>query len=138
MAWLGRIWNTLWSNSLQQELDEEVRLHLDLRAKELERSGLSPAEAQAGATRNFGNTTLETERMRNMDIASWMETLWKDLRYALRQFARNPVFTGVAVSSLAIGIGANTAIFSLLNEILLKSLPVRDPQQLVIMTNPNS
>src|SRR5262249_12767335 len=127
MAWLGRLWNTLRSNSLQQELDEGVRLHLDLRAKELERLGLDPAEAQAAAARQFGNTTLETERMRRMDIASWMETLLKDLRYAGRQFFRNPVFTVVAVSSLAIGIGANTAIFTLLNQILLKSLPVPDP-----------
>jgi predicted permease len=137
MAWLGRIWNTLRSNSLQQELDEELRLHLDLRARELERSGMSRAEAEAAASRQFGNATLETERMRSMDIAGWMETLWKDLRYALRQFARNPVFTVVAVASLALGIGANTAIFSILNSILLKSLPVRDPQQLVMMTNPN-
>jgi predicted permease len=138
MAWLGRLWNTLRSNSLQQELDEELRLHLELRAQQLERSGMSHDEARAAAARQFGNATLETERMRRMDIAGWMETLLKDLRYAARQFARNPVFTVVAVSSLAIGIGANTAIFSLLNEILLKSLPVRDPQQLVILTNPNS
>jgi predicted permease len=137
MDWLGRIWNTLRSNSLQQELDEELRLHLDLRARELERSGMSRAEAEAAAARQFGNATLETERMRNMDIAGWMETLWKDLRYALRQFGRNPVFTVVAVASLALGIGATTAIFSILNSILLKSLPVRDPQQLVMMTNPN-
>ncbi|HEY6270697.1 MAG TPA: ABC transporter permease [Terriglobales bacterium] len=72
-----------------------------------------------------------------MDVAAGMETLFKDLRYALRQFVRNPVFTAVAVVSLAIGIGANTAIFSILNAILLKSLPVRDPQELVILTNPN-
>jgi predicted permease len=138
MAWLGRIWNTLRSNSLQRELNEELRLHLDLRARELECSGMSRAEAEAAASRQFGNATLETERMRSMDIAGWIETLWKDLRYALRQFARNPVFTVVAVASLALGIGANTAIFSILNEILMKSLPVRDPQQLVILTNPNS
>jgi putative ABC transport system permease protein len=73
-----------------------------------------------------------------MDLAAGMETLFKDLRYALRQFVRNPVFTAVAVVSLAIGIGANTAIFSILNTILLKSLPVRDPQELVILTNPNT
>src|SRR5215469_10667682 len=73
-----------------------------------------------------------------MDLAAGTETLFKDLRYALRQFVRNPVFTAVAVLSLAIGIGANTAIFSILNSILLKSLPVREPQRLVILTNPNS
>src|SRR5579864_4062521 len=73
-----------------------------------------------------------------MSIASWTENLLKDLRYALRQFVRNPLFTGVAILSLAIGIGANTAIFSLINAILLRSLPVRDPEELVILTNPNA
>src|ERR1700756_2481238 len=73
-----------------------------------------------------------------MPLAAWTETLLKDLRYATRQFARNPVFTAVAVASLAIGIGANTAIFSVLNAAMLKSLPVRDPQTLVMLTNPNT
>jgi predicted permease len=73
-----------------------------------------------------------------MHIAAWIETLLKDLRYASRQFIRNPVFTLVAVASLAIGIGANTAIFSVMNAALLKSLPVRDPQTLVMLTNPNT
>ena len=71
-----------------------------------------------------------------MNLAGWTETLFKDLRFALRQFTRNPLFTLVAVLSLALGIGANTAIFSIINAILLKSLPVRDPQELVIFTDP--
>ncbi|HSM86834.1 MAG TPA: ABC transporter permease [Candidatus Limnocylindrales bacterium] len=138
MAWLNRLLNTFRSNSLQRELDEELRLHLDLRAEELQRNGMDREEARAAAVRKFGNTTLETERMRAMDLAGWMETLIKDLRYALRQFARNPVFSGVAILSLAIGIGANTAIFSVMNAALLKSLPVRDPQQLIMLTNPSA
>jgi len=73
-----------------------------------------------------------------MSIAAWTEDLLKDLRYAARQFARNPVFTAVAVASLAIGIGANTAIFSVLNVAMLKALPVRDPQGLVMLTDPNT
>src|SRR5690242_892006 len=73
-----------------------------------------------------------------MPFAAWTEDLLKDLRYAVRQFARNPIFTAVAVASLAIGIGANTAIFSVLNAAMLKSLPVRDPQTLVMLTNPNT
>src|SRR5262252_742891 len=73
-----------------------------------------------------------------MSLSSESETLVKDLRYAVRQFVRNPVFTAVAVLSLAIGIGANTAIFSVMDSVLLKSLPVKDPQQLVILTDPNS
>lgn len=73
-----------------------------------------------------------------MPIAAWIETLLKDLRYAARQFSRNPVFTLVAIASLAIGIGANTAIFSVMNVVMLKSLPVRDPQGLVMLTDPNT
>lgn len=72
-----------------------------------------------------------------MSITAWTEDLVKDLRYAARQFIRNPVFTAVAVASLAIGIGANTAIFSVLNAAMLKSLPVRDPEGLVMLTDPN-
>jgi predicted permease len=73
-----------------------------------------------------------------MSFADWTETLLKDLRYAARQFSRNPVFTLVAIASLAVGIGANTAIFSVLNVVMLKSLPVRDPQGLVMLTDPNT
>jgi predicted permease len=72
-----------------------------------------------------------------MSIAAWTDDLLKDLRYAARQFVRNPVFTAVAVGSLAIGIGANTAIFSVLNAAMLKSLPVRDPEGLIMLTDPN-
>src|SRR6202047_3071227 len=78
-----------------------------------------------------------TSRRKEMPIAAWTEDLLKDLRYAIRQFSRNPVFRAVAVASLAIGIGANTAIFSVLNAAMLKSLPVRDPQGLVMLTDPN-
>ncbi|HEY2497380.1 MAG TPA: ABC transporter permease [Candidatus Angelobacter sp.] len=72
-----------------------------------------------------------------MSLTAWTEDLFKDLRYAARQFTRNPVFTAVAVASLAIGIGANTAIFSVMNSAMLKSLPVRDPQNLIMLTDPN-
>ena len=138
MAWLDRLRNVFRSNSLQGELEDEMRLHLDLRAADLQRQGLSADEARNAAHRQFGNPTLEMERARTMDIASWMETLLKDFRYALRQFARNPVFTAVAVVSLAIGIGANTAIFSVMNAILLRALPVTDPKSLVMLSNPNA
>src|SRR5215468_477064 len=137
MSLLNRIWNTLRSHNLQDELDEEMRLHIDLRTKEFERSGMSRDEARAAAARQFGNKTLQTERARRMDIAGWMETLIADLRYALRQFAHSPGFSAVAILSLALGIGANTAIFSVMNAMLLQNLPVRDPEQLVILTNPN-
>src|SRR5947209_17609698 len=71
-------------------------------------------------------------------MAGWADAFLKDIRYALRQFRRNPVFTGVAILSLAVGVGANTAIFSIMNAALLKSLPVRNPQELVALSNPDS
>jgi predicted permease len=137
MAWLSKLWNTLRSRSLQDELDEELHLHLDLRIQELERSGMSTQEARTAANRRFGNTALQTERMRAMDVAVWLEAFFSDLRYALRQFRRNPVFTATAIISLALGIGANAAIFSVMNEMLFRALPVRDPQQLVSLTKPD-
>jgi predicted permease len=138
MGWLRKAWNTLHSRSLQDDLDEELRLHLDLRTQELERSGMSREEARVNASRQFGNPALHTESMRKIDIAFWLETLFNDLRYALRQFGRNPVFTAMAVLSLGLGVGANVAIFSVMNAMLLKSLPVREPQQLVSLTYPDS
>jgi predicted permease len=138
MSWTSRILNTLRSNKLQRELEEEIRLHLEMRAEDLRRSGLSPEDAHYAAARHFGNFTLETERTRAMDITGWLETLLKDIRYSVRQFMRTPVFTAVAVASLAIGIGANTAIFSVMNAAILRALPVHNPQELVMLTNPNA
>lgn len=137
MAWLSKLWNTIRSRRLQNELGEELRFHLDMRTRELEGSGMTAQEARAAATRQFGNTALQAEKMRKMDIAVWLETFFNDVRYALRQFRHNRVFTAMAVLSLALGIGANTAIFSVMNEMLLKALPVRAPQQLVSLTNPD-
>jgi hypothetical protein len=138
MPWLSRLWNTLRPGALRREFDEEVRLHLDLRARDLERGGLPPHEARAQAARQFGNATLEKDRMSDMDLAGWLQSILKDLRYALRQLTRNRAFTLVAVLSLALGIGANTAIFSILNAALFKTLPVRSPQELVMLTDPNA
>jgi predicted permease len=76
--------------------------------------------------------------MRDMNFTRWTETVLQDLRYALRQFVHNPVFTVVAVLSLALGIGANTAIFSIFNATMFKSLPVRDANELMVLTNPNA
>ena len=137
MAWLSKLWNTLRSRSLQDDLDEELRLHLDLRTQELERSGMTHDEAHATAARQLGNSALQTERMRRMDLVAWIETVFNDVRYALRQLRRNLVFSTMAILSLALGIGANAAIFSVMNAMLFKALPVRDPQQLVSLTNPN-
>ena len=90
-------------------------------------------EAEYAARRQFGNVTLIKERSREVWGWTWIETLLQDLRYALRTMRRNPGFAAVAVLSLALGTGANTAIFSLLDTILLRSLPVRNPGELVFV-----
>ena len=137
MAWLAKIRNTFRPDGLESDLDEELRHHRALRARDLEQAGMSESAARTEASVRLGNITLQKERTREMDIATRLETVFKDLRYALRQFAHNRIFSTVAVLSLALGIGANTAIFSVFNAALLKSLPVRNPQELVILTNPD-
>ncbi|MBV8707930.1 MAG: ABC transporter permease, partial [Acidobacteriaceae bacterium] len=138
MAWLSKLWNTFRMTRLQSELDEELRHHLELRTRDLQNSGMEENAARTEAALRFGNFTSERERTREMDIATSLETIGKDLRYALRQLVRNPVFAAVAVLSLALGIGANTALFSIFNAVLLRSLPVRNPDELVILTNPDA
>src|SRR4029077_19871455 len=131
MAWTKRL-RGLWKRErLTQELDEELRYHFDRRIADSIRSGMTPREALEDAQKSFGNFTLQKERTRDMDILGWLESFAQDVRYGFRSLVKNPGFAAVAILTLALGIGANSAIFSVVNGVLLKPLPFDHPEQIV-------
>jgi predicted permease len=118
---------------VEQEMDEELRGYLDAAVKEKMRSGMTQDEARRAARVEMGSVDAVKEEIRSAGWEGTLETLWHDLRYGVRQLKRNPGFTTVAVITLALGIGANTAIFSLIDAVMLRALPVYDPSQLVVL-----
>ena len=128
MSWLKQLFSR---QRLYSDLSEEIRQHLEEKIEELVASGMSRNEAAAAARRAFGNVMLAEEDSREVWRWPSIESFIADIRYALRTMQRTPGFTAVAVLSLALGIGANTATFSLINTLMLRRLPVRDPGQLV-------
>ena len=125
------------SRKLDAELDEEVRSHLEMRTADLVAAGIAPEEARVRALRAFGNSAFIKEETRTMDSLRWLESFLQDLRYGLRQMLHNPGFALVAVLTLALGIGANVAMFSVLEAVVLRQLPYPQPRQLVSLFEAN-
>ena len=135
MSFLHRIANTIRSDSKAREIDREVDFHLQERIEELQAEGHSRVDASIMARKQFGNPTFQRERTRDADVVSWLDSLTRDLRYAVRALRKAPAFSAVAVLSLALGIGANTAIYTLIDAIVLRPLPVPAAERLTLVTS---
>ena len=131
MNWLRRFWNTVRPGRVERDIDREMTFHLAERIDDLRAQGLSQDEAARRARLQFGNFSLQADRTRDMDVSRWADALRRDGTYAIRSLGRTPGFTVAVVLTLALGIGANGAVFSAINAVILKPLPFPDADRLV-------
>lgn len=137
MTWLRRCGRRLrgaFSRFGDRAVREKVDLHLDLLAEEFRDQGFSELEARRRAERAFGNRTRTVELTRAVTTLPWLESLLNDIVYGARQLRRSPAVTILAIASLAIGIGANSAVFSIVDALVLRSLPVPAPDRLAALS----
>jgi predicted permease len=137
VQWLAEIWRRLAfffrRGHFHRDLEEEMNEHLRMKANDLHNQGMAPDAARYTARREFGNASSLREASHDVWVWSPVQSLLQDLRYGFRQLRRNPGFTAVAILTLALGIGANSSIFSAIDAVMLKLLPVPHPEQLVLL-----
>jgi predicted permease len=131
---LRAIWSNLFRRKqLDDDFEEELEAYVELVSAEKIEAGAEPEDARRSARREMGGVQLVIQNVRDVRAGAWLETLLQDIRYGVRALAKNPAFSLVAIATLALGIGANTAMFSLLDQVVLRLLPVKEPEQLVIV-----
>ena len=133
---LRRLRYWLRHRQVEADLAEELETHLKLKQERLEQSGLSVNEARYASRRTLGNVTLAREDARSVWIWPWLDSVRQDVAYAVRSLARNPGFSASVILVTSLGIGATTSVFGLVDGLLLKPLPVRDPDRLVYFKSP--
>ena len=133
MSIFQRLWNAIRTDRLNDEIQDELETHLGLIEQEEQARGLKPDEARVNARQRFGNQGAYRDKTRDVDLAIWLDNFRQDVKVALRQLAKNPGFAISAVLLLALGIGLNAAIFTIINSVVLRSLPLPEPERLAIV-----
>src|ERR1700683_5044923 len=129
--WLGRLRNAIRPGRLDRDLKRELRFHVRERIEELKDAGMDAEAAACLARQQFGNYTSQLERTRDMDIAQGLDATLRNLRLSLRALAKSPAFSITVVLTLVLGIGANSAVFSAINSVLLRPLPFPNSDRIV-------
>lgn len=137
MAVLRRIANLFRRSHMDREIDAELKAHIEMRIEDNITAGMTPGDARRNALVRFGNRTAAKERTVAADASLALDSFWRDLRYAARQLRKAPVFAFTTVLTLALGIGATTAVFSTMNAVLLRLLPVANPKELFFLHLPD-
>ena len=137
MAWFNRLANLLRPARVSNEIEEELRYHIDARTADNIAAGMSREDARRDAVRRFGSAALSRERSYETEVFLWLETSLHDLRYGARSLRSNPLVGIVAILSIALAIGASTAIFSIVHAVLLNALPYQDPDHIVALWGTN-
>jgi hypothetical protein len=136
MSLFSRLKNAIYPKRLDSELLDEMKDHLDRRAAALREKGWSADDAAREASRRFGNVTQLREQSRGYRLSATLESALQDVRYAFRGMRKSPAFAITAILSLALAIGANTAVYSIVDAALLRPLPVPEPDRLFTLSNP--
>src|SRR4030088_416736 len=130
MSWWHRLWRR---RQMEEQLEKELRFHLDQHAADLIAHGHDPEAARRQAVLAFGGSEQVKEKCRDARGTRWLEDLWQDFRYAVRGLGQRPGFAAIALLTLALGSGATTVMFTVINGVLLKPLSYRDPKRLVTL-----